>query len=242
MSVAGMLGGACPTQVRTGALIAGDAPEQCARAARQAVQAGFRTLKLKVAARPLAADEARLDAVRDAVGGEVQLRVDANGGWTEEQALEALSRLGRFGLELCEQPVRAADVAALRRLRGAVPCAVAADEALLLPGAAQELLAGGRPAVDAVVLKPVALGGLLPCLEVARQARSVNVAAFVTTLLDGPVGRAAATHLAAAIEGPGNTLAHGLATGGLFAEGCSGGLGVKEGAVTIPEIPGWGFP
>ncbi|MBI5549223.1 MAG: o-succinylbenzoate synthase [Deltaproteobacteria bacterium] len=231
-----------PSQVRTGTLLDSEAPEKLAAEAASAVGAGFRTLKVKVAARAPSDDEARLRAVREAVGKDVRLRIDANGGWTEEQAREALRRLGSVALELCEQPVPALAFEALRRLRGQVPCAIAADEALLQAGAAESLLAGSHPAVDVVVLKPVALGGLLVALDLAQRARAVGVAAFVTTMLDGPIATAAAAHLAALLDSSdGCGPAHGLATGALFVESASHpSLRVEGGRVAIPDVPGWG--
>nr|WP_231979976.1 enolase C-terminal domain-like protein [Tessaracoccus coleopterorum] len=74
-------------------------------AARRAVDSGCRTIKIKVAVngRPLDDDIARVAAVRDALP-EARLRVDANGGWTREEARIAIAELAGFGLEYVEQP------------------------------------------------------------------------------------------------------------------------------------------
>lgn len=222
--------------VATGALLDGADLQELARAAVRAVAEGFETVKLKVGARPLAEDAARVEAVRAAAGPGIALRLDANGAWTEHEARTALQSLGSLEIELCEQPVPAADFAALRRLRGTVPCRLAADESLLVPGAVDALL-GERPAVDVLVLKPAALGGVLRALELARRAEHCGVSIYVTTLLDGPLGTAAALHLAAVLPAG---LAHGLSTGTLFLE--QDPWRVEQGRLSLPRGPGWGLP
>jgi L-Ala-D/L-Glu epimerase len=204
--------------VRCSALIDGVDAAALAKAAGAAVDAGFEVLKIKVAARLLSVDAQRLLAVRRAVGPKVSLRIDANGGWSESAARTALRGMESLGLELCEQPVAAPDVGGLGRIRGVVPCQIAADESLLsLQNVEAFFNPDRRPAADVVVLKPMALGGLLSALALARRAHQAGVGAYVTTLLDGPIARAAAAHLAAAI--PQGDWASGLGTVELF-EGC----------------------
>lgn len=198
-------------EVRCAALIDGDDAAGLAAAAVRAVEAGFDVLKIKVAARSLTIDAQRLLAVRRAVGPAIALRVDANGGWTESAARTALRGMESLHLELCEQPVTAPDVGGLGRVRGMVPCSVAVDEALM---DTERFFDADPVAADVVVLKPMALGGLLPALAIARRAHAAGIGAYVTTLLDGPIARAGAAHLAAAI--PQSDWAHGLATVELF--------------------------
>ena len=147
--------------------------------------------------------------MREAVGPSFRLRADANGAWTEAEARVRLQPLLRLALEYVEQPVHAADIAGLRRLRALLP--VAADEALGGEGAVAALLDSKEgPAADVLVLKVCVLGGLLQALSVGARARARGVDAVVTSAMDGAVGRAAAAHLALALGG---SRAHGLATG-----------------------------
>lgn len=222
--------GASPTgSVAVNALLSEPDVAQQAKSARER---GFGTVKLKVG-RELARNVELVAAVRDAVGPGVRIRIDPNGCWTEPEAIEALSTLGRFDLELCEQPVAAADFEALKRVQTQVPVPIAADEALALPGAAAAFASGG---IDALVLKPMVLGGLIPALELARQ---LGVAAYVTSSIDGPVARAAALHLAAAL--PSAPFAHGLATGELLSEPDPPALQPREGRLRLPEGAGLGL-
>ncbi len=225
--------------VRVNALLVEDQPLALFDEARRAVAAGFGTLKVKVG---LDADEARLSAVREGAGGVVALRIDANGAWTLAQAEGALGRLARFGLELCEQPVGREDTFALRALREAGICRIAADESLASAEDLRALLPpDGVPAADVLVLRPMVLGGVLPCLRAAQAAAGRGVGAYVASGLDGVVARAAAVQLAASL--PLEPFAHGLGVASLF-EGYDPALdpyAVRDGRLHLPPASGLGL-
>lgn len=230
-------------EVLVNALLSAEAPEELAQQAKDAVAEGFQTLKLKVAGRTLDADEARVRAVRAAVGPGVRLRLDANGGWSEPEANRALDRLGWYELELVEQPTPAEDLQALWRVQRRAPCIIAADETLASPAAVRALLTmdlGGGPVVGAVVLKPMVLGGLLPSMVVALRAARLGMHAYVTSSLDGVVARAGAAHLASAL--PSGELASGLAVGRLFAdEPRDHPYKPERGLLRLHDVPGLGL-
>jgi len=153
---------------------------------------------VKVGARGLDADIERLRAVRRAVGGDVSLRADANGAWDRETAREAVERLAPLDLAYLEQPLPADDLdgaAALRtvgercryRHRPRSPVPIALDESLATRGLDAVLDAD---AADAVVLKPMALGGPDRALAAARRAREAGVEPVVTTDRRGRRARA----------------------------------------------------
>ncbi len=239
--VATMLGPVRRSHFVVNALIEGDDAAGLAASAEQAAKEGFKVVKTKVAARPLAVEAQRLLAVRRAVGPNVRIRIDANGGWSEATARSALRGLEALGLEVCEQPVGPTDVEGLRRLRHLAPCRIAADETMLLSGVLPRLLEKDpRAAADVIVLKPAALGGLVRSLELAQQAHDSGVGAYVTTLMDGPIARAAAAHLAAVL--PSADWAHGLSTVELF-EGMKPDPFTPMGwEITLPQATGWGVP
>ena len=166
--------------------------------------------------------------------------MDANGGWTETAARTALRGIESLAIELCEQPVAAADVQGLGRIRGMVPCRIAADEALLTSAGIDSVFSADRPpAADVLVLKPMALGGLLPALTLARRAQQAGIGAYVTTLLDGAIARAAAAHLAAAI--PQGDWASGLATVELFEDSVPDPFTPARGRIRLPPVEGLGL-
>lgn len=225
--------------VHVNTLLEGIDAEGLAESARRAVDAGFRTLKFKVAAKSITLDAMRLHAVRLAVGPDIAIRIDANGGWTEGTARSTLRGLESLRLELCEQPVAPHDVEGLRRVSDLVPIPVAADEALGdRAHRARVLTVDPRPAAKLLVLKPAVLGGILPSLELASRARTLGLGCYVTTTMDGPIARAAACHLAAVL--PPSPYAHGLSTTELFEGLPPDAFTPANGAITLPEIAGWG--
>jgi o-succinylbenzoate synthase len=235
--LAGAEGRAPRPRVAAHALLPAATAAGAAAEAARAVAAGFRTLKLKVGAAPLADDAARVAAVRAAAGPGVALRLDANGAWPDAPtALRAIAALSRFGVEWIEQPVPAADVAALAAVRAAGLVAVAADEAVVDAAALERVLAAG--AADVVVLKPSALGGLQAARRAAARARDAGCRVCVTSLLDGAVARTAALALAAALPDP--LPACGLATGALLADDLATAERIADGCLATPIGDGLG--
>ena len=216
--------------------------EAAVRAAVEAVAAGFGTVKLKVGMEERVEGEVRrVVAVREAIGDGVRLRIDANGAWDVERAVETatalVKALGASGLEWIEQPVAAHDIEGLRRVRSEAGVAVAADESAISVGHVEQLV--GMGAVDAVVLKPMSLGGLAKTREAALVAQRAGVEVVVTTSIDSGVGTAAALHVAASL-GDGMS-ACGLATGGLLeSDLLREPLRVADGAMAVPEGGGLG--
>ncbi|MBW2540845.1 MAG: o-succinylbenzoate synthase [Deltaproteobacteria bacterium] len=223
-------------QVEVNALVYAEQPEICAREASAAVADGYRTVKLKVAALDLDLDEARIAAVREVVGSETRIRLDANGGWEEREAERAIARFAPYRIEFLEQPVDARSLGALARLTAGSPIPIAADEALAGGYAFDEIFS--RDAARVLVLKPAVLGGLRASQRVAARARRVGWDVVVTSALDSAVGLGAALQLAAALPGP--QLAAGLATGGLIDWDLAPAPLPKGGALRVPSGPGLG--
>jgi o-succinylbenzoate synthase len=223
-------------RVEVNALVYAEKPETIAREASAAVAEGYRTVKIKVGALALELDEARVAAVRDAVGSEARIRLDANGGWKEREAEDAIARLAPYRIELLEQPVEARDLGGLARLSARSPIPIAADEALAGGYAVDEIFT--RDAASVLVLKPAALGGLRASQRIAARARAAGWGVVVTSALDSAVGLAAALQLAAALPGP--HLAAGLATGALLDRDLAKAPTPSRGTLTMPDEPGIG--
>ena len=171
---------------------------------------GCRTAKVKVAERGQAEGEdiERVEAVREALGPEGKIRVDANGGWEVGQAVRMLRLLARFGLEYAEQPCATLDE--LAELRRHIDIPVAADESIRK--AADPLRVRAAGAADIVVLKVQPLGGVRAALQVAE---ACGLPVVVSSAVDTSVGLAAGVALAAAL--PELPYACGLATMSLLA-------------------------
>ena len=175
-------------------------------AARMAVAAGCRTVKVKVGD---AEGEARVRAVREAVGPAVHIRVDANGAWDLEEAIRSLHALAGYDIELVEDPVPTlAELAHLRR-RCSIPLA-----AEMLIRTIEDVVEMRRlDAADVLVIKPQRIGGIGAALRAAELA---GVPVVVSSALETSVGLAACLAVAAAL--PTCTYAHGIGTATLLAE------------------------
>jgi o-succinylbenzoate synthase len=159
------------------------------KAHEMTVASGCTTVKVKVAEGD---DEARVEAVRDALGPAGRIRVDVNGAWDVDTAAERIKALDRYGLEYVEQPVATLEEMAELRRRVDVP--LAADESIRT--ASDPLRVRGLEAADVVVLKVQPLGGVWRCLEVAEAA---GLPAVVSSAVETSVGLAAGVALAAAL-------------------------------------------
>ena len=160
---------------------------------------GCRTAKVKVAeaGQTLADDIARVTQVRRVMGLGARVRVDANGAWSVEEAVEALTALAPLDLEYAEQPCASVEELASLRLalaRAGVDVPVAADESIRR--AEDPLRVAREGAADLVVVKVAPLGGVARALEVVE---ACGLPAVVSSALDTSVGLAAGVLLAAAL-------------------------------------------
>jgi o-succinylbenzoate synthase len=192
-----------------------------------AASAGCRTAKVKVAepGQTEADDLARVEAVRDALGPDGRVRVDANGGWDVDTAVRMVALLDRVGLEYVEQPCRTVEELAAVRRRVDVP--VAADESIRRVD--DPLRVARLEAADIAVLKVQPLGGVRACLRIAEQ---LGLPVVVSSALESSVGIAAGLALAAAL--PDLPYACGLATLQLLTgDVTSAPLRVVDGALPV---------
>ena len=192
-----------PINATVPAVAAAQVPEVLARFP------GARTAKVKVAeqGQTLADDVARVNAVRGQVP---TVRVDANGGWTVAEAVEAARALTADGpLEYVEQPC--ATVPELAELRRLVDVPIAADESIRKAEDPLHVVRSG--AADVAVLKVAPLGGVTKLLDIARQ---IDIPVVVSSALDSAVGIGRGLLAAGAL--PELRHACGLGTGGLFVD------------------------
>lgn len=204
------------------------------RAARDAVEEGFSTIKLKVGARSINQDYDRLEAVRAGIDDWVTLRVDANGAWSLSEAMTAIEQFAELDISVVEQPLAPSALAAHADLRNH-GVDIALDESLREHGVDAVIEAG---AADLLVLKPMVLGGVRRAVDAAERARERGLEVIVTTTIDAAVARTAAVHLAASLD---VDRACGLATADRLAEDVAiDPSPVDEGGISVPQTAGNG--
>jgi L-Ala-D/L-Glu epimerase len=153
---------------------------------------GYRTFRLGVGADD-EADLARVRRLREALGPDARIRVDAGGAYSAERALRAVERLMAHDLELVEQPCAAADLAGMARLRRSLGVRVLADESVASSADAARVAEAG--AADCVSINVQRLGGLGPALAVAELVAAAGLGCVVGGSLEVGPGAAAGVHL-----------------------------------------------
>ncbi len=203
--------------------------------ARQAVAQGYGCLKIKVGGNTK--EIHRVQAVREAVGDDIALRIDANASWNETEAPHFLTALKDLKIEYVEQPLPPARAGALALLHKSSPVPLAIDESAHNLAHGLSLVAKG--AIDVVVLKPMAIGGLDRALRLFLAAQDRDLKVVVTDSVESAIGRVGALHLASLL-GPKPPVC-GLATGEwLLRDVVEDPPRVHKGFLAVPKGAGLG--
>jgi L-Ala-D/L-Glu epimerase len=222
-----------PIPIPCNATLVSGEPSAVAEEALRWAEEGYGTFKLKVGAGD---DVAQVTAVREALGPDAQIRLDANAAWDLETATRTLAELEPLGVQLAEQPVAGMEEASPLAARTPIP--LAGDESVETPEDAERAAAVGAFQLTGVKLSKV--GGPGPAARIAEA-----LPAYVSSALDGPVGIGIAARFAAEIQDTpwpaSGERAHGLATQRLFAETiASVQCELRDGNLYPPPGPGLG--
>lgn len=172
-------------------------PEEMARDSLRAIKLGYKTLKIKVG-KDAHKDILRMQAIRDAIGYDIDLRVDANQGWTPKEAVKAIRKMEDIGLniEFIEQPVLAHDLVGFKHVTDNVNTPTLADESVFSPQDALKILQ--QRSADIINIKLMKTGGIYNALKITSIAEVYGVECMIGCMLEAKVSVTAAVHLAAA--------------------------------------------
>ncbi len=181
--------------VETDITVSLDTVEKMIVESREKLNRGFNILKIKVGGDP-ERDIHRLQSIHEAVGSEIKIRIDANQGWSDKEAVLVGKELERRGIniELMEQPVAARDFDGLRYVRDNVTFPVYADESIFSPEDALELI--GMRAVDGLNIKLMKCGGIYNALKIASIAETAGIPCMIGSMMECHISVSAAAHLA----------------------------------------------
>jgi len=207
---------------------------EMAEEARRAIDGGFRLIKLKVGARRADEDVRAMAAVREAVGPDVGIRVDANGALSFAEGLTLLRRLAEFGLELAEQPLAIGDLDGMARLIELTGVPVMPDESLTSPESALQLVA--KRAASIFGMKLAKHGGVHAARAIAGIAQAASIPIYPGGQPGTSIGSATAAHFYAATWNAslGGDF-HVGATGWLADDVAKNPLVVKDGYAIVPQ-------
>ena len=213
-----------------------DSPAAMAEKARALKEKGFPAIKVKLGTTP-AEDIERVRRIREAIGPDIPIRVDANQGWDRNAAVEALTGIEDLGVQYCEQPVAAGDLASMRAVREKTRIPIMADESLFDVHDALALIQAG--ACDYFNIKLSKSGGLHMALKIAAVAEAARVGCMVGCMSETRLALTAAAHLASArpiirFFDLDSALTHTV-------DPIVGGMEYGEGGrITLPDGPGLG--
>lgn len=230
------LGGENKKALRTDMTVSMLAPDAMAAAALRFKAAGFDAIKLKLGG-GLPMDTERVRAVREAVGPDILLRVDANQAWDTATALQVLRQIAPYGIQYCEQPIAATQYLDLSYLRQQSPIPIMADESLFDHQDAVRLIR--LQACDLFNIKLSKAGGIAHSTRIAHIADGAGVQCQVGCFSESRIGMSALAHFALAhdairyfdLDAP-LMLSHDPVIGGISYQ--------PGGHVTVPDTPGIG--
>ena len=193
------------------------------------LQAGFHCVKLKIGAIGFEHEIELIRHIRETFTmDQVELRVDANGGFTPENAMARLEQLARYDIHSIEQPVRQHQWEDMARFCRQSPLPIALDEELIgvnVRSMKEMLLDKIRP--QYIVLKPSLHGGMKGSQEWIAIAQEYGIGSWMTSALESNVGLNAIAHFAAKTYGPHVSMPQGLGTGQLFIDNIPMPLQIK---------------
>lgn len=194
---------------------------------------GFRCIKLKIGAIDFEREIELIKHIREHFTPEqIELRVDANGGFSPKDALYKMERLSKYDIHSIEQPIKQHQWKEMAMLCKESPLPIALDEELIgvnMPIMKEELLDTIKPSY--IILKPSLHGGIHGIEEWIKMARERNIGSWITSALESDIGLNAVANLAARIYGPHITMPQGLGTGQLFTDNINMPLEIKKDAL-----------
>jgi O-succinylbenzoate synthase len=205
---------------------------------RDKLDQGFRILKLKVGALDLNEELELLAWIRSEYGaGDLEIRLDANGAWSPEEAPVRMARFARFGIHSIEQPIGPGQIEAMSALCKDPSIPVALDEELIGITRMEErrqLMEKIRP--DFIILKPGLLGGFSLAQQWIDLAESVGAAWWITSALESSIGLSAISQWTYQL---GVSMPQGLGTGMLYSNNIQSPLHIEGNQLWYRPERGW---
>ena len=184
------------------------------------LKAGFHCVKLKIGAIDFNKELDLIKHIREAFDkNTIELRVDANGGFTPENAMARLEALAQYDIHSIEQPIKQHQWGEMARLCKETPLPIALDEELIgvnVRSMKEYLLDTIRP--QYIILKPSLHGGMYGCDEWIQLAKERGIGSWITSALESNIGLNAIAHYCAKTYGPAVSMPQGLGTGQLFTD------------------------
>jgi L-alanine-DL-glutamate epimerase-like enolase superfamily enzyme len=211
-------------------------PETARQQAAEGVARGFKTMYIKIGF-DLKNDLALARAIKDEVGDDIAVRVDANEAWSVFEAIDAVQRFADIGVEFVEQPINMHDISGLADLRDRSKTRIGANQSAWLPWQVPEVLS--RRAADVVITDPHQLGGLVPFRDAAALCELASVPIVKHAFADLAITTIATVHVLSTIASP--QLGHQQYLTILAHDLLATPVKFVDGAIPVPTGPGLGI-
>lgn len=223
--------------IQANAVLGITSPESLLEKVEVLLNEGFNTLKCKVGVDPDLEMEA-LANIRKRFKN-LKIRIDANGSWSTQEAMEYLGLFSQYDIEYCEQPISADNESDLFKIADESLIPVAADESVRDLESAKRLIESEK--VKILILKPALFGSISEIAVTKSYAASHGIDVVFTTSFDGVTGRIITAALASGLGS--QKYAQGLATGNYMIEAALQYPNeIREGKFVLPDKPGIGHP
>ncbi len=205
---------------------------------KEKIESGFSCIKIKIGAIDFREELALLASLRKKYDNkQIELRVDANGAFREEEALDKLSKLADLGIHSIEQPIKQGFPIKMKNICKNSPLPVALDEELIGRFTLKEkvdLLQTIMP--DYIILKPSLIGGYKACEDWIAIAEKLNIGWWITSALESNIGLNAIAQWTYTLN---NKIPQGLGTGSLFTNNFESPLRIKDGKLFYDRQSNW---
>ncbi len=205
---------------------------------KEKLEAGFSTIKMKIGAIDFDTEVKLLKSIRSKFNADqITLRVDANGAFSPDEALEKLNVLAEFDIHSIEQPIKAGQLQEMKQLCIKSRLPIALDEELIGVNSVsekQKLLQSINP--QFIILKPSLIGGIQSVMEWTKVAEDNNIKWWLTSMLESNIGLNAICQLAAHLN---VSMPQGLGTGQLYHNNISSPLTIENGEIYYDQKASW---
>jgi L-Ala-D/L-Glu epimerase len=226
-------------ELETDYTVSVNSPKEMGEDAAAYVKNGFDVLKVKVGKDDVETDIKRIQEIRQRIGYNIKIRLDANQGWEAKAAVKAIRKMEDLDLniELVEQPVPAHDIEGLKRVTDAVETLIMADESVFTPYQAFQVLK--TRSADLINIKLMKAGGIFQAQKINDLAEVCGVECMVGSMIETRLGITAAAHFAASRK---NVTRFDFDAPLMLAEDIIvGGIGYNGRKITLPNEPGLGI-
>ena len=200
MTLSGLIGGSLRDSIANDAVVSAVDGDETVKWAENYVKQGFKRIKIKVGGNKEDPDTdvRKIKILRESLGEDIKIKIDANGAWSRVKAKYALRKLERFNIEVAEQPVPYWDIEGLFEVKNSTSIPIMADESVFNSTDAARVLS--LKSVDYINIKLIKTGTIMEAIKIAQLAKLNDVGVQIGSTMEGSLISSAKVHFASTLE------------------------------------------